>query len=225
MTLLTACHIDERGQLDHVTSYMNTELKDQVDDIELIDVENIEERIVKNQFVVDGSVFYDGKDELIPSHQVKVFRAFSKKLDSYVFLIFNEHKDEYTMIQNYNCSQEKEDALNIVNRMQDIIESKDIKSLTYSKFTNESSDLEEVYILSKDYDVYTYIPSSPLWIKMSVNSSSDDLKAFKDDIQEVIDHQDKYISLEMKTVDNRKITFYKNGQPLIDTESGFQTEF
>ncbi|MGE5628142.1 MAG: hypothetical protein ACM3X7_08490 [Solirubrobacterales bacterium] len=45
----------------------------------------------------------------------KTFRAFSNKMDSYVFLIFDEYFQKYNMVQNYDISKEKQDGLELTN--------------------------------------------------------------------------------------------------------------
>lgn len=217
------------GEIKDVKAYMNSKTKDKVTDVELINIEIIPQRIDTHQLILDGTTFYDGKDETIPEHKVKTFRAFSKKLDSYVFLTFNEYSKKYNMVQNYVISEEKQDALELTNLLQDIMEANQIpiKTLNYSKFYQETTDLNDTYKLSGDYDISNYSPSGPLWIIITVDSSDNDIRSIKDMIQETINTTEKYISLEIKTSDNRAITFYKNGQPLIDGNEagGLQTDF
>ena len=211
------------GEIKDVEAYMNTKTKDKVTDIELINIEVIPQRIDTHQLSLDGTTFYNGKDETIPEHNVKTFRAFSKKIDSYVFLTFNDYSKKYNMVQNYDISEEKQDALKLTNLLQDIMEANriPIKTLNFSKFDHETTDLNDTYKLSSDYDISNYIPSSPLWIIITVDSSANDIRSIKDMIQETINSLEKYISVNIKTSDNRIITFFKNGQPLIDgNESG-----
>ncbi|MEL7647489.1 MAG: hypothetical protein AAGU76_05320 [Sedimentibacter sp.] len=217
------------GEIKDVESYMNSKTKDRVKDVELINIEIIPQRIDTHQLILDGTTFYNGKDETIPEHNVKTFRAFSKKIDSYVFLTFNEYSKEYNMVQNYDVSEEKQDALELTNVLQDIMKANQIliKTLNYSKFGKETTDLNDAYKLSVDYDISNYIPSSPLWIIITVDSSANDIRSIKEMIQKTINTMEKYISLEIKTSDNRTITFFKNGQPLIDCNEagGLQTDF
>ncbi len=217
------------GEIKDVEAYMNSETKDKVTDIELINIEIIPQRIDTHQLSLDGTTFYDGKDETIPEHNVKTFRAFSKKIDSYVFLTFNEYSKKYNMVQNYDISEEKQDAIELTNLLQDIMEANQIpiKTLYYSKFDQETTDLNDTYKLSGDYDISNYIPSSPLWIIITVNSSANDIRSIKDMIHEPINAMEKYISVDIKTKDNRTITFFKNGQPLIDGNEagGLQSYF
>jgi hypothetical protein len=216
------------GEIKDVKAYMNSKTKDRVKDVELINIETIPQRIETHEFILDGTTFYNGKDETIPEHKVKTFRAFSKKLDSYVFLKFNEYSKKYNMVQNYYISEEKQDVLELTNLLQDIMEANQIpiKTLNYSKFNQETTDLNDTYKLSGDYDVSNY-SLGPLWIIITVDSSANDIRSIKDMIQETINTTEKYISLEIKTSDNRAITFFKNGQPLIDGNEtgGLQTDF
>lgn len=217
------------GEIKDVEVYMNSKTKDKVTDIELINIEIIPQRINTHQLSLDGTTYYDGKDETIPEHKVKTFRAFSNKLDSYVFLTFNEYSKKYNMVQNYDISKEKQDALELTNLLQDIMEANQIqiKTLYYIKFDQETTDLNDTYKLSGDYDISKYIPSRPLWIKITVDSSANDIRSIKDMIQEPINTIKKYISVDIKTSDNRTITFFKNGQPLIDgnESEGLQSYF
>lgn len=217
------------GEIKDVEAYMNSKTKDKVTDIELINIEIIPQRIDTHQLSLDGTTFYDGKDETIPEHNVKTFRAFSKKIDSYVFLTFNEYSKEYNMVQNYDNSEEKQDALELTNLLQHIMEANQIpiKTLNYSKFDQKTTDLNDTYKLSDDYDMSNYISSSPLWIIINIDSSANDIRSIKDMIQEPINTMEKYISVEIKTSDNRTITFFKNDQPLIDGNEagGLQSYF
>jgi hypothetical protein len=230
--ILTGCDIEGdigTGEIRDVEAYMNSKTKDRVKDIELINIEIIPKRIDTHQLIIDGTTFYNGKDETIPEHKVKTFRAFSKKIDSYVFLKFNEYSKEYNMVQNYDVFEEKQDALELTKLLQDIMKANQItiKTLNYSKFYRETTDLNDTYKLSGDYDISNYIPSSPLWIIITVDSSANDIRSIKDMIQETINTIEKYISVEIKTSDNRIITFFKNGQPLIDGNEagGLQSDF
>jgi hypothetical protein len=230
--VLAGCNIEDdkgTGEIKDVEAYMNSKTKDRVKDIELINIEIIPQQIDTHQFILDGTTFYNGKDETIPEHNVKTFRAFSKKIDSYVFLTFNEYSQEYNMVQNYDVSEEKQCALELTNLLQNIMEANQIpiKTLNYSKFYQETTDLNDTYKLSDDYDISNYIPSSPLWIIITVDSSANDIRSIKDMIQETINTIEKYISLEIKTSDNRIITFFKDGQPLIDGNEagGLQSDF
>lgn len=217
------------GEIRDVKAYMNSKTKDIVTDIEMINIEIIPQRIETHEFILDGTTFYDGEDETIPEHNVKTFRAFSKKLDSYVFLTFNEYSKEYNMVQNYDILEEKQGALELTNLLQDIMEANQIpiKALNYSKFYQETTDLNDIYKLSSDYDISNYCPSCPLWIIITVDSSSNDIRSVKDMIQETINITEEYISLEIKTSDNRTIAFFKDGQPLIDENGagGLKTDF
>jgi hypothetical protein len=217
------------GEIKDVKAYMNSKTKDKVKGIELINIEIIPQRTDTHQLILDGTTFYDGKDETIPEHNVKTFRAFSKKIDSYVFLTFNEYSKEYNMVQNYDISEEKQDALELTNLLQDIMKSNQIliKTLNYSKFGKETTDLNDAYKLSVDYDISNYIPFSPLWIIITVDSSANDIRSIKDMIQESINTMEKYISVDIKTSDNRTITFFKDGQPLIDGNEagGLKSDF
>jgi len=206
------------GKIKDVEAYMNSETKDKVTEIELINIEIIPKRIDTHELSFDGTTFYDGKDETIPEHSVKTFRAFSNKLDSYVFLTFNEYSKEYNMVQNYDVSEEKQDGLKLAKILQDIMKANEIqiKTLNYCKFDHETADLNDTYKLSSDYDIPHYTSSGPLWIIITVDSSANDLRSIKDMIQERVNTIEKYISVEIKTSDNRTITFYKNGEPLID---------
>jgi len=217
------------GEIKDVEAYINSKKKDRVTDIELINIEIVSQRIDTHQLSVDGTTFYNDKDETIPEHNVKTFRAFSKKIDSYVFLTFNEYSKKYNMVQNYDVSEEKKDALELTKLLQDIMEANQIqiKTLNYSKFNQETTGLNDTYKLSSDYDISNYIPSSPLWIKITVDSSANDIRSIKAMIQETINTMKKYISVDIKTIDNRIITFFKNGQPLIDGNEagGLQSYF
>jgi hypothetical protein len=215
------------GEIKDVEAYMNSKTKDQVQGVELIHTEIIPQRIDPHEFSLDGTTFYDGKDETIPEHQVKTFRAFSKKLSSYVFLTFNENSKSYDMVQNYDVSEEKQDALTLTNLLRDILNANQIpvKALRYSKFDQETADLNAAYQLAHDYDCSNYIPSSPLWIKIIVDSSASDLRRIKDRIQESVNAAEASISVEIETSDDRTITFYQNGQPLIEEAGGLQSDF
>jgi hypothetical protein len=230
--ILTGCDIEGdkgTGEIKDVEAYMNSKTKDRVKDIELINIEIIPQRIDTHDLILDGTSFYNGEDETIPEHKVKTFRAFSKKLDSYVFLKFNEYTQKYNMVENYDVSEEKQEALELTNLLQDIMETNQIpiKSLNYRKFDHETTDLNDTYKLSGDYDMPNYISSGPLWIIITVDSSANDIRSIKDMIQETINTIEKYISVEIKTSDNRIITFFKNGQPLIDGNEagGLQSDF
>jgi hypothetical protein len=230
--VLAGCDLEDdkgTGEIRDVKSYMNSKTKDRVKDIELINIEIIPLRIDTHDFILDGTTFYNGKDETIPEHKVKTFRAFSKKLDSYVFLKFNEYTQKYNMVENYDVSEEKQEALELTNLLQDIMETNQIpiKSLNYRKFDHETTDLNDTYKLSGDYDMPNHISSGPLWIIITVDSSANDIRSIKDMIQELINAMEKYISVDIKTIDNRTITFYKNGQPLIDENGsgGLKTDF
>jgi hypothetical protein len=217
------------GEIKDVEAYMNSKTKDKVRDIELINIEIIPQRIDTHQFILDGTTFYNGEDETIPEHNVKTFRAFSKKIDSYVFLTFNEYSRKYNMVENYDVSEEKQEALELTNLLQDIMKANQIsiKSLNYGKFDHETTDLNDTYKLSGDYDMSNYISSGPLWIIITVDCSANDIRSIKDMIQERINTMEKYISVDIKTSDNRTITFYKNGQPLIDggEAGGLKSDF
>jgi hypothetical protein len=229
---LAGCDIEGEkgtGEIKDVKAYMNSKTKDRVKDIELINIEIIPQRIDTHDLILDGTTFYNGKDETIPEHKVKTFRAFSKKLDSYVFLKFNEYTQKYNMVENYDVSEEKLEALELTNLLQDIMETNQIpiKSLNYRKFDHETTDLNDTYKLSGDYDMPNYISSGPLWIIITVDCSANDIRSIKDMIQELINTMEKYISVDIKTNDNRTITFYKNGQPLIDggEAGGLKSDF
>lgn len=217
------------GEIKDVQAYMNSKTKDKITNIELMNIEVIPQRIDTHQLTLDGTTFYDGKDETIPEHNIKTFRAFSKKLDSYVFLTFNEYSKKYNMVQNYDILEEKQDAIELIILLKDIMEANQIpiKTLNYSKFDQETTDLNDTYKLSSDYDISNYIPSSPLWIIITVDSSANDIRSIKDMIQESINTMEKYISVDIKTSDNRTITFFKNGQPIIDGNEagGLQSYF
>jgi hypothetical protein len=208
---------------------MNSVIKDKVTDVKLINTEIIPQRLDRNELVVDGATFYNGKDETIPEHDVKIFRAFSNKLDSYVFLIFDGHAKKYRMVQNYDVVEEKQDAFALTNTLKDMMEASHIPIITfnYCKFDHETIELNDAYKLSNDYDASNYLPSGPLWFIITVNSSADDIRGIKDRIQERIDALDKYISVDIKTSDHRTITFYKHGQPLIDGDEtgGLKSDF
>jgi len=226
---LTACDIwgnKSIGELEDVEVYMNSKTKDKVTDIEMTNIEIIPQRIDSHQFILDGTTFYDGEDETIPEHHIKTFRAFSEKLDSYVFLTFNEYTQKYTMVQNYDNSEEKQEAFELTNKIQDIMQSNHItiETLQYSKFSNETTELNDVYKLSDQYDVSSYSLQSRLWVMVSVDSSADDIRNIKNIIQTSINTTENYISMEIKTGDNRKITFFKDGQPLIYDKNGFQID-
>lgn len=224
--VLVGCDLESNkgtGEIKDVEAYMNSKTKDKVTDIELIKKEIVSKRIDSHQLSLDGTTFYDGKDETIPEHNVKTFRAFSKKMGSYVFLTFNEYSKEYNMVQNYDISEEKQDAHELTNLLKDIMEANklQIKTLNYSKFDKKTTDLNDTYKLPGDYDISNYIPSRPLWIEITVDASANDIRSIKDKIQEQINTMKKYISVEIKTSDNRTITFFKNGHPLINgNESG-----
>jgi hypothetical protein len=211
------------GEIKDVEAYMNSKIKDKVTDIELINIEIIPKRIDTHQMSIDGTTFYDGKDETIPEHNIKTFRAFSNKMDSYVFLTFDEYSPKYNMVQNYDISEEKQDGLELTNLLQDIMEANQIhiKTLNYCKFQKETTDLNDTYKLPRDYDIPDYTSCGPLFIIITVDSSANDIRSIKDMIQESINTMKKYISVEIKTSDNRTITFFLNGEPLIDgNESG-----
>ncbi len=63
-------------------------------------------------------------------------------------------------------------------------------------------------------------------VKAYMNSKTKD-KVTDIELQETINTTEKYISLEIKTSDNRAITFFKDGQPLINGNEagGFHTDF
>ena len=158
---LSACNVLENktlGELEDVEDYINSYTKDKVINVEMISIETIPQRIDSNLFSVDGTTFYDGEDDIIPEHHIKTFRAFSQKLDSYVFLTFNEYTQKYTMVQNYDISEEKQEALELSNKIQDLMQSNHILigTLYYSKFYNETANIDDVYKLSDNYDISSY---------------------------------------------------------------------
>lgn len=210
------------GQIEDVEKYMNKQTKDKVTDLSVIQVSTVGEYVKTNEIVIDGTTFYDGKDEVIPEHQVKTFRAFSSKLDSYVYLIYSEETNQYTMILNYDNDDEKESAKELTAGIQDIMESNSISidSLEYSKFNNQSEDLNQVYKLSDQYESSLYRSHSRLWLMLRVDASTEDIRLIKDKIQSSIDGIEHHFSMEIITSDGRHITFYKDGIPLIMESDG-----
>lgn len=220
---ISGCHSrsdNGTGDIKDVKSYMNAVIKDKVTDVELIHTEIIPERIERNELVVDGATFYNGKDETIPEHSVQIFRAFSNQLDSYVYLIFNGHTKKYSLVQNYDVAEEKQGALALTSILKEMMEVIHIPFITlnYCKFDHETLDLNDAYKLSADYDASHYVHTGPLWIIIAVDAPANDIRVIKDRVQERIDALEATISVDIKTSDGRTITFYKHGQPLIDDD-------
>lgn len=215
------------GEIEDVEDYMNSNTKDKVINVEMISIETISQRSDSHDFIMDGTIFYDGEDKIIPEYHIKTFRAFSQKLDSYVFLKFNEYTQKYTMVQNYDILEEKKEALELSKKVQDSMKLNHIRieALYYIKFYNETTNIDDVYKLSDNYDDTSYSHQSTLWIMVNVNASADDVRSIMDLIQELINTTENYISLKIETTDSRVITFYKDGQPLIEDEDGFNLEF
>ncbi|SEW46625.1 hypothetical protein [[Clostridium] fimetarium] len=230
--VLAGCNLEGdkgTGKLKDVEAYMNAKTNDKVTEVELINTETIPEQLNDHEFNLDGAVFYNGKDEITPEHNEKTFRAFSKKLDSYVFLTFNEYSKQYNMIQNYYISEEKQGALELTSLLQDIMKTNQIriKTLSYSKFTHEKTDLNDVYKLPSDYDISNYTHLVPLWIVVTVDSSANDIRSIKNKIQDSINTMKEYISIDIKTSDFKTITFFKDGHALIydSGDGGLKSDF
>ena len=221
--VLSGCvapRVSGSGEISDVQAYMNAEINESVTEVELIDVQIIPQRVDDNALDVDGTLFFDGKDEVIPEHVVNTYRAYSRKLDSHVFVIHDSSTMRYRMVQNYDVSQEKEEALEMTGVLKALLDGQHMPPITlvYSKFGHDTPDLDDVYKLSADYDASRYIPASPLWILITADASAIDIIDIEDSIQAQVDSVDGSISVDIHTNDNRTITFYKHGQPLIDSE-------
>lgn len=225
------------GEITDVKKHLSSKIKGDVTDIELIDTVHYDEYKHTDSFGMDGAVFWQGKEKTIPAHNVLYYRGFSKTLDSFVFIRWNDDRNNktYSIIQNYEIDKEKKSARNILESLQKLY-SKDkieIANIKYSKFEDECNDLDSTYILDKDFynrfSTEYYDPfgqsQNPLHIEVSAELDIDYLYLIQNSITEIMDKNEYGISLHITTNDGSSVVFYRGGRPLLTGNDGFSTYF
>lgn len=218
----------ETGSIGSAESNMKSEMNVDISNIELINHAIMPEK--EDQFIldIDGATLYEGKVKVIPEHEVKHFRAYSEDLDSYVFAKYDGNKNRYSYLNNYRVDSEKENAIKIKSKVLDTMNDKGIvvKDVYFNKFRNDNEDLDEVYKVPKDFNVYPLIDvSNYLRIVIKLESSLEELKLVKDLIHEDVNSVEDYIPVDIITSDEFETVFIYNMPPLIVISGGMTQEF
>lgn len=211
----------ETGDIDDVERYFYKEIKDKVTDVELIDTVRIEEWEYDSSVSFDGTVFWPGSAKLIPAHDILYYRAFSPKLDSYIFLRFNDRYDakQYRLSGNSYAENEKYDVKLMVNGTKEILADNNIKilTLTYSNYLQETEEWENVNKYSKDYyENYPYgkddiFNNSMLWILVTIDNNMSDIIALEQEIGKVFKETKYYLAqMQITSKDNQRVIIRKS---------------
>ena len=95
---------------------------------------------------------------------------------------------KHNMVQNYDVTEEKQDAFSLRSILEDMMEASHIPIITFSycKFDQATIVSNDAHKLSTDYDASNYMRSSPLWFIISVNSSTNDIRTSRRVIMQTI---------------------------------------
>lgn len=213
---------DSKGVTSNASNYFNKQIGDKLTDVELIDTVHVDEWVHAPEFNLDGATFWKGKTKTIPAHDILYFRGYSSKLDSYVFMRYNDDYNEkdYSLVPNYDIEKEKADAKTLLSETEKILSNKNIRITTvfYTKFERNADDIDSVYKLPKEfyqdypYEKDTLFISSQniLWITIKIDKDIDEItRSAEPELAGAFEKIGYGISMEIVSPRGGSATYYK----------------
>lgn len=217
------------GKISDVQRFLNGQTGDKVIEIELIYTFHVDEWTWDNRVSFDGMVFWEGITKLIPAHDILFFRGYSQKLESYIFVQFNDSEDtkSYYTLSTYNpdkIEKEKNDVEQLIINTKEVLLEKDIEVLNiYYKQYNEEENLDNIYKQSKDlFEEYflangyplSFTQPNQLWIMIEIADieieTYEDRQKFGYSFAGIFDDIENYrISIAMRSANSIEFVFYK----------------